>query len=203
MAPQLVTVGHSNHPLGAFLTLLQTHGVGLVADVRSSPYSRYCPEYNRHPLAAALTAAGVRYEFLGRELGARRDEPECYVGGVARYERVAELAAFRDGLARVRGLAAGGRVALVCAEQDPLDCHRFALVCRSLADVEPIAHIRADGTLEGQAAAEDRLLARCGLAAAELFRTRAERLAAAYDILAARLAYVAPEADPEAMPGWV
>ena len=66
-AAAILTLGHSNHPLERFLGLLAEHGVTAVADVRSAPYSRFCPHFNRRALSSALEARGIQYLFLGRE----------------------------------------------------------------------------------------------------------------------------------------
>lgn len=155
----LFTVGHSTHEPADFLRLLARHGVTAVADVRSQPTSRL-EHFNRGPLAHALRAAGIEYVFLGSELGARRREPECYVGDRADYERIATLPAFRQGLARVRNGVERYRLCLLCAEKEPLDCHRTVLVCRHLRDGDlRIRHILDDGAIEDHAATERRLMA--------------------------------------------
>lgn len=189
---RLLTVGHSSHPLETFLNLLRSSGVTAVADVRSSPFSRFNPQYNRDTVCAALEAVGIRYVFLGLELGARRAEPECYEGSKARYELIAESPLFRRGLERViRGIESF-RVALMCAERDPITCHRMVLVCRHLHDAaSPIVHILDDGTLETHADAEARLLSVCGLPQSDLFRSREELVEHAYAIQGDRIAYVA------------
>lgn len=186
---RLFTIGHSNHPLEAFLALLRVHRITAVGDVRSSPYSRFNPQYNRELLAASLRQAGLAYVFLGDDLGARRAEPECYEGGKARYERVAQLPRFRAGLDRVRRGTEAFRVALMCAEKDPLVCHRGVLICRHLREHGPVYHIREDGSLEPHADAETRLLALCDLPAQDLFRSRAELVEEAYTIQGERIAY--------------
>ena len=156
----LYTVGHSNHPFERLLELLRRHGIEAIADVRSMPASRRHPQFNRERLKAALAGAGVRYLFLGKELGARRTEPEAYDGDIASYERIAQLPAFRSGLEIVKENAAERRVALMCAEKEPLDCHRTLLVCRHLRDASGgIFHILADGSLAAHAEIEQRLLA--------------------------------------------
>ena len=96
--PLLFTVGHSTRSLEEFLCLLAQNQVGAIADVRSSPYSRHMPHFNRDPLQAALKEHGIQYVFLGEELGARREEPECYVDGVAKYELIVKTTAFAKGL---------------------------------------------------------------------------------------------------------
>lgn len=187
----LYTVGHSNGGGEAFLALLQRHAIGAVADVRSQPYSRYLPHFSRPALRAALREAGIGYVFLGRELGARPADPACYVNGTARYERIAATAPFRAGLERVRRGAGGRRVALVCAEKDPLVCHRAILVCRHLRDDLAIAHILADGELESHEQLERRLVREHNLQQLTLFGPSAPEalLEAAYDRQAERIAY--------------
>jgi uncharacterized protein (DUF488 family) len=195
----LFTIGHSTHPLELFLSFLTSHHITTVADVRSSPYSRFNPQFNRENLAKSLEAVGVRYVFVGLELGARRSEPECYVGGKARYDLIAQSPLFLQGLDRVRRGIESFRVALLCAEKDPLTCHRAILVARHLRkDAGPIMHIADDGRLETQDEAEFRLLELCGLATDNLFQTREELVEQAYDMQGDRIAYVSlPEGQNE------
>jgi uncharacterized protein (DUF488 family) len=162
-APAIFTIGHSNHSLEDFLALLNRHHVDVLADVRSQPYGRL-DHFHREIIAAAMKAAGIDYVFLGRELGARREESECYQNGVAVYEKIAAAPAFQEGLSRLRSLAADSRVALMCAEKEPLDCHRTILICRQLRkSAFQIQHILADGSLEDHAVAEKRLVKKMGI----------------------------------------
>jgi len=172
MPAELLTIGHSNHPLERFLALLTRHGVTALGDVRSFPRSRFNPHFNRERLEAALRDHAIGYVFLGDALGGKRD-----------FGRVAAAPAFQAGLDRVRDGAARHRIALMCAEKDPLDCHRFVLICRQLRHDLAIRHILADGALEPQATTEDRLLAATGLAdgGGLLAEDRATTLALAYD----------------------
>jgi uncharacterized protein (DUF488 family) len=181
LTPVVYTAGHSNHPIEKLVGLLAQHGVELAADVRSHPASRFNPQFNREPLRASLAAAGIDYEFLGRQLGARTNDESCYVDGKVDYERLARTASFQEGIARVVAEAASRRVALICAEKDPIDCHRAILVCPALAarGLAPL-HIHGDGQLESDAGLGDRLLAELGLAEGDLFRDRAALLAEAY-----------------------
>ncbi len=154
----IFTIGHSTHELDAFVQLLRQHEITAVADVRSQPYSRL-EHFSRSALEASLRAEGIAYVFLGRELGARRDEAECYVDDQADYERITTMTAFTSGLDRLERGANDHTIALMCAEKDPLDCHRMVLVSRELARRGwSIAHILADGELESQADAERRLV---------------------------------------------
>lgn len=187
---RLFTIGHSDHPVAVFLTLLREHAITSLADVRSSPYSRRNPQFNREAVAASLEAESIRYVFLGAELGARRSEPECYEGGKARYPLIARAPLFRQGLDRVRRGLGRYRIALMCAEKDPLTCHRAILVCRHLRDSVPdIQHIREDGHLESHHAMESRLLALAGLPEGDLFQSREDLLDRAYDWQGERIAY--------------
>jgi uncharacterized protein (DUF488 family) len=156
---RLYTVGHSNQTLSQLVGLLEQYGVHAVADVRSMPFSRRLPQFNRPELEAELPRHGIRYVFLGEELGARREEEAAYDGLQAAYERVAQLPAFQAGLERVlRGLDRGLTLALLCAERDPLTCHRAILVSRHLqARGVDVQHILGDGSLESQQALEQRM----------------------------------------------
>ena len=155
----VLTIGHSNHPLTTFLELLVRHRVTALADVRSAPWSRFNSQFNREPLAAALKGHGIRYVYLGRELGGRSDDPACYEGGRIRYDRLARTDRFGEGLERVIRGAAEHRIALMCAEKEPLHCHRTLLVARALdARGVEVTHILPDGGLEPQAGAMERLL---------------------------------------------
>lgn len=196
--PQLFTIGHSDHELPHFLALLAEHRITAVADVRSHPYSRFHPQYNREALIDALDAIDIKYVFLGRELGARRSEPEGYERNRARYDLVRRLPAFQEGLARLRNGIHSNQIALLCAERDPLTCHRAILICRELrSDPIEILHIREDGSIEGTADAEARLLQLCGLPDADLFSDRSELIEQAYEKQSERIAYTADESSRE------
>ena len=193
-ARALYTIGHSNHSIEHFIDLLQRHRVEVVADVRSVPVSSRHPQFNRDALKASLAGAGIRYLFLGKELGARRTEREAYEGNVASYDRIASLPAFREGLDRVIKGAESYCVALMCAEKDPLDCHRTLLVCRYLREAlpGPIQHILADGSLESHEQAERRLVADTGMSAdqVEMFSDQSEpTLQRAYRKRSLKIAY--------------
>jgi uncharacterized protein (DUF488 family) len=183
--PAVLTIGHSNHPLEHFLGLLQAAGVEMVADVRSTPASRRQPQFNKAPLAQALHSAGLSYLWLGRELGGRPADPALFTDGIADFERMAQTQCFSDGIARVLAEAEWLRLALMCAEKEPLDCHRTLLVARALtAQGAEVHHIMADGGVIGHTAIEEELLG-----GDELFPPRDERLAAAYRARARKIAF--------------
>lgn len=155
----IYTVGHSTQSIEEFIEQLQRHQIQLVADVRSQPYSRRYPHFSREALQKSLSMADIRYLFLGRELGARRDEPQCYVLGQASYQEIAKLPNFVRGIERLLEGTDRHRIALTCAEHDPLTCHRTILVCRELRQRDvTIRHILRGGGLEEHAQAERRLI---------------------------------------------
>lgn len=157
-AEQVFTIGHSTHAIEGFIDLLKCYEIVVLADVRSSPYSRYCPHFNREVLRSALANVGVRYVFLGKELGARPENPSCYERGSVSFSRMARSPEFRDGIRQLRG-AARQRLAIMCAEKDPLDCHRAILVGRELVRLGVrVTHILEDGSAEEHASAEHRLV---------------------------------------------
>lgn len=188
----VLTVGHSNHSWEAFARLLHRHRVNALADVRSVPASRFNPQFNRSVLSASLKAVGIGYAYRGRELGGRPQDPACYENGRVRYDLMAGTRAFRRGLALVKAAAATHRVVLLCAEKDPLDCHRTLLVARALAaDGVEVLHILADGTLETHAEAMNRLLASYDLEpAGDMFTSRDEFVAQAVQRRTRRVGHV-------------
>jgi uncharacterized protein (DUF488 family) len=190
---EVLTVGHSAHGWERFVELLRGAGVTAVADVRTSPHSRRFPQFDRGTLQAALRRDGIAYSFLGAELGGRPKGREHYRDGVADYELMAAAPAFARGLSRVIDGARTYRIALMCAEQEPLECHRCLLVARALRERGvAIGHILADGRIVPHAEIEEQLLAMSGRAADDLFASRAERLAAAYRERARKVAYAEP-----------
>ena len=185
------TIGHSTHTIEVFLELLRKHHITAVADVRSAPFSRFNPQFNKETLQGALATHGIKYVFLGRELGARSDDPACYVNGRVQYARLARAASFQAGLERVMEGASEYRIAMMCAEKEPLECHRTLLVARALAEHGvDIVHILADGSLESHESAMTRLLDIVGLPPHDLFGSRQQLIEAAMSRQEQRIAYV-------------
>jgi uncharacterized protein (DUF488 family) len=177
----LFSIGHSNIPAERFIAMLRTAGVNAIADVRSTPASRRFPWFSSKNLASALQDGGILYMPFGDSLGGRPRDPALYRDAVADYESMAQRPEFCAGLDRLLAMASQHRVCLMCAEREPLDCHRCLLVSRALAERGcAVGHILHDGTIEAHAATEQRLLADSG-PDADLFVTgQGERLAAAY-----------------------
>jgi uncharacterized protein (DUF488 family) len=186
------SIGHSNHPQERFLGLLQQHQIDTLLDVRSVPWSRFNPQFNRARLADSLAAAGIGYVFLGDELGARSRDPSCYDDcGRVSYAALAGTAAFKAGLQRVQEAGTGRQPALMCAEREPLDCHRTILVARELERLNiPVRHILGDGQTVNHAELMRSLVHRLDLAADDLFDGPAQQREQAYNLQAARIAYV-------------
>jgi len=188
------TIGHSTHSITAFVELLKRADISAIADVRSTPYSRRSPQFNQEALRKFLEDCHIAYVFLGAELGGRGNpDSEHDEYGRIKYRSIAESALFRDGLHRVQTGSTRMRLALMCAERDPLDCHRGILISRILvAQGTPVTHIHADGHLEPHDIAESRLLRLFDLHEADLYWTEDQVLAEAYERQEARIAYIAP-----------
>lgn len=131
-APKIWTIGHSNHPLEHFLGMLAEEQIEFLVDVRSYPYSRFAPQFNREDLAANLEPP-LRYVFLGEELGGRPSKPEHYdADGHALYGAMARDGGFQAAVDRLVEGARSHRIALMCSEGKPADCHRRLLVGKVL-----------------------------------------------------------------------
>ena len=186
----LFSIGHSNHSIAHFVALLKQHGIALVADVRSSPFSRFNPQFNRETLQRTLSEHDMGYLFLGAELGARSSDPSCYDGARVSYEKLAATPMFQDGLRTLVAAAETHDVAMMCAEKEPLECHRTILIARELERRSiAVIHILEDGTAESHASALARLQTKLKLDA-DLFCDDVERREQAYAAQAQRIAYV-------------
>jgi len=187
---EILTIGHSSQPYESFLEKLVAAGVTAVADVRSSPFSRQFPQFSRDTLRAGLRADGIEYVYLGAELGGRPAAAALYTGGIADYEKMARNENFAHGLDRVLQGATKYKLALMCSEQDPLDCHRCLLVGRALAKRGvTVRHILPDNATITQEEIESELFKKSKLTADDLFEPPESRLAAAYRQRAKKVAY--------------
>jgi uncharacterized protein (DUF488 family) len=150
---RVLTIGHSNHSIERFLELLALYSVQVVADVRSSPYSKYATQFDRESLVEAVRPAGFQYVYLGSELGGRPRGDQYYdAAGHVLYDKVVESSGFQQGLLRLENGLRQYVVAALCAEEDPAGCHRRLLVGRVLGERGiAVAHIRGDGRLQTEA----------------------------------------------------
>lgn len=192
--PIVHTIGHSTHSAETFLALLEAHEINAVADVRSAPYSRFQPHFNRESLGRLLREHGIHYVFLGDALGGRSRSAADYENGRVVYARLAKSAGFQAGVDRLVAGTARYRISLLCAEKEPLECHRTLLVA---PEVErrgcPVAHIHGDGGIESHDQAMARLLAIHGIQGDSLFNTREELIRQACDLQEKRVAFVDPQ----------
>jgi uncharacterized protein (DUF488 family) len=186
----LFSIGHSNIAADRFIAMLRVAGVDAVADVRSTPFSRFCPWFSRKPLETRLAQEGMTYMWYGDALGGRPQDGALYRDGAADYEAMAAQPAYRQGLEGLIAAASQHRICVMCAEREPLDCHRCLLVARSLAERGlVVGHILHDGTIEPHDATERRLLD-WDAGQRELLETgQPSRLAAAYRRRARAVAY--------------
>jgi uncharacterized protein (DUF488 family) len=166
------TIGHSNHPIERFVSLLKSGGVERLVDVRSLPWSRRFPQFGRERLAKSLKEAGIDYVWQGEALGGKPPQG----GG---YDELAARPEFKDAVGQLIADSAGTSLCLMCAEKEPLECHRVLLVSRRLAERgAAIEHLLADGTVKPHAEIEEALLKKSG--GDDLFEDRDARLARAY-----------------------
>jgi len=193
---ELYTIGHSNHEAEKLVDYLKTFHISLVCDVRSQPYSKFNPQYNREPFQKSLEAAGIKYKFFGKELGPRKSDADLFVDGRIEYHLIAKSFEFQQGLEQLFILMETERIALMCAEKDPLQCHRTILICRHLRkDIESIRHILDDGSLEAHSETEKRLLRLFGTDPDQLniFENMDDLIEKAYNRQAEKIAYTAKE----------
>ena len=158
---KLYTIGHSQHDINYFISMLKRYNVNYVLDVRSIPYSKYAEQYNRENFEKSIQDEGLKYFFMGKFFGARPNEKELYCDeGYLDFERVRKSNRFIKGFDNVMlGLERGNNIALMCSEKDPIDCHRAIMVARAfdLAGTE-VSHIMEDGNLQKQNTLNERLL---------------------------------------------
>jgi uncharacterized protein (DUF488 family) len=196
MTDIVYTVGHSTMPAERLIALLKEHGITALADLRSQPYSRMNPQFNREDLKQALREHAIAYAFLGRELGARSEDRSCYDHGKVQYSRLAQTALFEKGLTRVRDGVKKHRIALMCAEKEPLECHRTILVSRYLVlgGIE-VRHILNDGRIEHHADVINRLIRQLRLPESDMFTPRDHIISEAYRLQGERIAYTEDRPD--------
>lgn len=186
----IFTIGHSTHSLEHFIQLLKCSEITAVADVRSRPYSARSPQFNREELKRALNQKRIAYRFFGKTLGGRPTDPKLYVRGTADYEAMAQTELFKEGVEKVLKGAQKHRVALMCSEQDPIDCHRCLLVGRSLSRRQvPVRHVLPDGGIESQEELEERLLKLNRRLNLDFFVSHEEELEVAYRDHGMRVAF--------------
>lgn len=155
----IYTVGHSNHAIDKFIALLKTYEIRVVIDVRSSPYSRYCPQFNQDTLASALKKSDIDYVYLGNELGARPDNACRYENGRVSFLKIIKSDSFNNGIHKVLCEMQNHKIVLLCSEKDPINCHRTIIISHFLSRYGVhIQHILENGAIEEHYETEKRLL---------------------------------------------
>jgi uncharacterized protein (DUF488 family) len=180
---RLFTIGHSNQGMSELLGVLIRHEIHMVCDVRSRPGSFRFPQFNREPLMAQLATAKIMYQFFGDQLGGRPPNSQYYrPDGLVDYAARRKAPDFLEAMDRLVGLVQNQNVVLMCAEEDPLHCHRFLLICPALVQrgIVP-SHLRRGTALESQGDAEDRLLQLHGFADVTSFSLFSQGRAAALE----------------------
>lgn len=197
-AIEVLTIGHSTLPYERFLALLRQASVTAVADVRTAPYSRHFPHFNRDTLRDELRQDQIAYVFLGEELGGRPKDKRFFCDGVADYEKMARTEEFAKGLDRVVEGAKKYRIAMMCSEHDPLDCHRCLLVSRALYQRGvTVRHILGSGEVIGHDLIEAKLMALSNKTDDDFFEPIDKRLAAAYQDRAFKVAFSVRKTDTD------
>jgi len=196
------TIGHSTQSGDAFLEKLERHLVDILFDVRSVPYSRKNPQFDREKLKSLVNDAGIKYVHMGKALGARAEDSSCYENGRVVYDRLAQRADFKSAIARILdGAGKGHRLVLMCAEKEPLDCHRTILVSKALArSGASIAHILIDGSLERHEDTMARLIDRLGKTGqSDFFLSELGQLENAYRIREREIAFTREDVSSAAL----
>jgi len=184
----LYTIGYSSYTLHSFADVLKKNDINALVDVRSSPYSKFKPEFNRESLKKFLGIQNIVYVFLGDCCGARVDNYNYYVNGKVDYDLVAKDKNFNTGLTRIKEGLKKYRITLMCAEQDPITCHRTILICRNLHNLK-IKHILEQGKIEDHDNSEQRLLKLFRLNHPNMFLSEKQRLKQAYYRQGQKIAY--------------
>lgn len=159
--PECFTIGHSNHEMGHFLDLLRRYKINCLVDVRTSPYSKFVQQFNKEILASELRRKNFLYVYMGNKIGGKYSEPALlYPNGTVNYNKVSQRDVFRAGIENVvRNIEKSLRIALMCAEKNPFDCHRFMLVSRALSHKGVrVRHILEDGETVSNGDLENQLL---------------------------------------------
>lgn len=190
MTGEVFTIGYGNRSFEQFRSLLRECSISAIADVRSYPFSKSNPEFTLDSLRESLKRDGISYVFMGQQLGARTKESHCYLGGKVQYDLLASLPSFQVGLDRIESGRLRHSICLLCAEIDPLQCHRCILVARHLAGRGiPVRHIIEGGTIENHQETIDRLLRTLRAEDAWKSSTYEARIEMAYRIQGDRIAF--------------
>ena len=186
----IFTVGHSRYKIEYLIKLITKHKITAIADVRSIPYSRINPQFNKESLQSKLRQHGIAYVFLGKELGARPEDQSCYINGKVSFDAIMKTALFRQGIKRLLEGMEQYKVSLLCSEKDPIYCHRTILVSKYIYSLGlTVYHIHEDSHLESHEALIERLLRMYDLEEEDFFMSRDERVERAFTLQEGRIAH--------------
>ncbi|MBO4648502.1 MAG: DUF488 domain-containing protein [Lentisphaeria bacterium] len=200
---KIYTIGYVSYSLPGFIEVLKKYGISAVADVRTTPYSQFKPDFNSDVLAENLKSNGICYVPLGRECGARPDNKSCYVNGQVNFDILSATDLFRHGLQRLKKGMEHYCISLMCAEQDPIQCHRYILVARELSKHYPeleIINILQNGIIERMEETEFRLLKAYDLDTEEIpgiGKSLSERLQEAFALQGEKISYRMSEKEED------
>jgi uncharacterized protein (DUF488 family) len=163
---QCFTIGYGDYPIDRFITFLQKISIDVIIDVRSSPYSRFNPQYNRENLENSLNRSDIGYRYMGDKIGGRYSHPSLlFPDGTVNYRKVRDTEKFQEGINQVLSIISSGKkTALMCAEKEPERCHRFALISPVLQSKGiSVIHIRPDMRLQANEDLERELVKPVGV----------------------------------------
>jgi uncharacterized protein (DUF488 family) len=190
MDKAIFTIGHSNLEISDFINLLLANKIELLVDVRSAPYSKLYPHFNRNPLEVSLTKNSIKYIFLGDSVGGRSNNIKDYSKGRVVYKKIAEKKEYISSINTIIQNSSKYKIVLMCSEKEPLECHRTLLISRSIeAHMVKILHIHRDGQIESQSEGIQRLLKIWKLDSPNLFGEDAERIDEAFTKQESKYAY--------------
>ena len=193
----IYTIGHSNHTAEKFVGLLQRYNIDVVVDIRSAPYSRYSPQFNKETLSVVLQNNRIEYLFLGNELGARPQDKSCYINHKVSFEKIKQTRPFQEGIQKVLKVACEHTIALLCSEKDPMACHRVILVARVLVEKGSVLkHILEDGSVLEHSQLESQLVKKLHLEPT-FFGTEKELIQDAYEIQGEKIACLMQQEEME------
>ena len=186
----LYTIGYTSYRIEEFVKTLQLFSIKALVDVRSLPYSSRYPEYNKENLKVLLQKNNIFYLYFGDGFGARPDCEDCYINNEAMYSLIARTSKFKEYKKRIINGLEKYNIVLLCAETDPLRCHRNILICRNIKnDFSNISHILKNNIIEKNTESEKRLLKEYSLEQNDLFSSFEDRLESAYDMRSKEIQY--------------
>lgn len=148
---KIFTVGHSQHNIDYFISMLHTYEINYLIDVRSMPFSKYATEYNKEIVKVSLAESNIKYVFMGENFGARPKNKDLYSAkGYLDFSKMKKSNKFLEGIdSLIKGIDQGNRIALMCTEKEPIECHRAILVANAFFEkgIE-VEHILADNTVQ-------------------------------------------------------